>query len=122
MEDELENWINDAFDAGWKNYVRKIRQTNSRSNRRLFRLLRKIKSDSFVHSINELSKINGGLPQIRISRRPKGMCLKDNRYSAIPEIWIDQKQGSVYGPNTVKGHIYVQVKENRWVYFHYTTN
>lgn len=122
MEDEEEYSISFAFEEGWKNFIRASRQANSRSNRRLFKLLRKIKSDSFVHSLKQLSKITGGLPQIRVAREPKGMRLKDNRYSAIPEIWIDQKQGSVYGPNTVKGHIYVQVKENRWVYFHYTTN
>lgn len=118
----LEDVIMGAFDAGWKDFVRSNRQANSKSNRRLFRLLRKIKSDTFAHSLNQLSKIAGGLPQIRISREPKGMRLKDNRYSAIPEIWVDQKQGSIYGPNTVTGNIYVQVKENRWVYFHFTTH
>lgn len=115
-----ENELEDIFDAGWKDFVRSNRQANSRSNRRLFRLLRKIKSGSFVHSLNQLSKINGGLPQIRIAREPNGMRLKDNRYSAIPEIWVDQKQGSMYGPNSASGDIYIQVKENRWVYFHYT--
>lgn len=123
MSEEHEEYSMDfMFESGWKNFIRSNRQANSKSNRRLFRLLRKIKSDSFVHSLNQLSKINGGLPQIRISREPKGMRLNDNRYSAIPEIWIDQKQGSMYGPNTVSGNIYVQVKENRWVCFHYTTS
>lgn len=119
---ELEHTLTLMTDEGWKNFIRSVRQFNSRSNRRLFKLLRKIKSESFVHSLNQLSKITGGLPQIRVARQPKGMRIKDNRYSAIPEIWIDQKQGSVYGPNTVKGYIYIQVKYNRWVYFHFTTH
>lgn len=121
MENEEYN-IDFIFEAGWKDFVRSNRQANSKSNRRLFRLLRKIKSDSFVHSLNQLSKISGGLPQIRVSREPKGMRVKDNRYSAIPEIWVDQKQGSIYGPGTVSGTIYVQVKENRWVHFFYSTH
>lgn len=121
MTEKDSTWLDDMFDAGWKDFVRARRQANARSNRRLFKLLRRIKSDSFVHSLNQFSKINGGLPQVRVSRSPKGMRLKDNRYSAIPEIWIDQRQGSMYGPNTAEGHIYIQVKENRWVYFHYST-
>lgn len=122
MKDEQEYSMDFIFEEGWKIFVRANRQANSKSNRRLFRLLKKIKSDSFVHSLNQLSKITGGLPQIRVTREPKGMRLKDNRYSGIPEIWVDQKQGSIYGSDTATGKIYVQVKENRWVYFQYTTH
>jgi len=116
----VSDFIEELFDAGWNDFVRSNRQSNARSNRRLFKLLKKIKGESFVHSLNQLSKIDGGLPRIRITRTPKGMRLKDNRYSSIPEIWVDQKQNFIYGTNIVSGEIYVQVKETRWVFFNYT--
>lgn len=102
-----------GFNAGWKNFVRTIRQENARSNRRLYKILIEIKGKSFIDSVDRLAKQKKGLPQIRISRKPEGMRLKDNRWSAIPEIWIDQKQ-TAEGP---AGRIYVQVKENRWIHF-----
>jgi hypothetical protein len=75
-----------------------------------------IKGKSFVDSLKRLATHKGGLPQIRISRQPKGIRMKDNRWSAIPEIWIDQRQGA---DGDATGHIYVQVKETRWVKFRY---
>lgn len=118
MSEEKEympGWLEEAFDAWWKNFVQAVRQENARSNRRLYKILEPIKGKSFVDSVKRLATGKGRLPQIRISREPKGMKLKDNRWSAIPELWIDQQQ-TEEGPT---GHIYVQVKENRWLKIHY---
>lgn len=112
----MKDFLEELFDEDWKNFVRGVRQENAKSNRRLFKIVEKIKGKSFVDSVNRLSKQGGRLPQIRISRKPEGIKLKDNRWSAIPEIWIDQKQ-SVEREAT--GHIYIQVKENRWLKIHY---
>lgn len=109
------NEPDDIFDAGWKNFVRSIRQSNAKSNRRLYKILEPIKGRSFVDSVKNLLKSQEGLPQIRISRTPIGMCLKDNRWSAIPELWIDQTQ-TEEGPT---GYLYVQVKEKRFLKIHF---
>jgi hypothetical protein len=112
LDDVFDDMINDEC----KRFIRSVRQENARSNRRLYKILLVIKGKSFVDSLKRLAMQKGGLPKIRISRQPKGIRMKDNRWSAIPEIWIDQKQSVERGAT---GHIYVQVKENRWVKFPY---
>lgn len=108
-------WLDDIFDRDWKAFVKTIRQENARSNRRLYKILTEIKGKSFVQSLDKIAKKLGGLPKIRVAREPKGILLKDNRYSGITEMWIDQKQTE----EGATGQIYIQVKENRWVTFHY---
>lgn len=111
----MDDFLEDMFDAGWRDYVRSIRQENAKSNRRLYKLLVQIKGKSFVDSIKRLATQNGSLPQIRISRQPVGIKMKDNRWSAILEIWIDQKQTE----QGVTGFVYVQVKKDRFLKIHY---
>ncbi len=116
MANDIQAIFDDPFERDWKNFVRLIRQENARSNRRLYKILTGIKGKSFVDSVDRLAKQNGHLPKIRITKKPEGIRLKDGRWSAIPEIWIDQKQ-SVQREAT--GNIYVQVNENRWLKISY---
>lgn len=111
----MEDFIDDIFEEGWKNFVRSVRQENAKSNRRLYKILEKIKGKSFVDSVKRLATTKGRLPQIRIARKPEGMRLKDNRWSAIPELWIEQKQTE----DGATGYMYVQVKETRWLKINY---
>lgn len=111
----MRDFLEELFDAGWNDFVKSIRQENARSNRRLYKILTEIKGKSFVDSVKRLATEKGRLPKIRVSRCPAGIKLKDNRWSAIPEIWIDQKQTE----DGAKGDMYVQVKENRWLKIHY---
>lgn len=113
--EEIPDWLDDEIEKGWRSFVRSVRQENARSNRRLYKLLLQIKGKSFVDSVDRLIKNKGGLPQIRISRQPLGICLKDNRWSAIPEIWIDQRQIE----EGATGYLYVQVKGKRWLKIHF---
>jgi hypothetical protein len=111
----LEDYILKGFWRGWRNYVKGIRAENERSNKRLYRVLWKFKSQLFTTEVDAFAKINGGLPKIRVAKEPKGIRLKDNRWRSIPEIWIEQKQ-TAQGP---AGSIYIQVKDNRWITFHF---
>lgn len=113
--EDLPDWIKEPFEQGLKDFVRSIRQENAKSNRRLYKILEPIKGKSFVDSVKNLLKSQDGLPQIRIARKPLGVCLKDNRWSAIPELWIDQRQST----DGSTGYLYVQVKDNRWLKIHF---
>lgn len=110
----MTDFLEEAFNAGWRDFVRSVRQENAKSNRRLYKIIEAVRGKSFVDSLKNCVKATskGGLPQLRITRRPKGIRLSDNRWSSILEIWIDQKSNNQLG---MKGAAYVQVKENRFV-------
>jgi hypothetical protein len=112
----IEDFIGKEFERGWKNFVKGIMAENERSNKRLYKILWEIKGQLFTTELDAFIKISGGLPQIRISKNPTGVNVKDNRWRSFSEIWIDQKQS----PEGAKGLIYIQVKKNRWLKFHYS--
>jgi hypothetical protein len=102
----------DPLESGWRQFVMEIRSQNKTSNDRLCRLLRQIKGEEFVDDLKAFMKSIGheyGL--LRVSRKPQGMLLNDNRFETIKEVWIDQRS-SPHGPS---GVVYIQVKPNRWV-------
>jgi hypothetical protein len=111
----MEEFFDEMFNEGWKQFIRSIRRENARSNRRLYKILELIKGKSFIDSVNRLATGKGRLPQIRVTREPKGIKLKDGRWSAIPELWVDQQQTD----EGATGYMYVQVKNNRWLKIHY---
>jgi hypothetical protein len=51
---------------------------------------------------------------IFLTRKPKGMILRDTRFKNIPELWVDQKQTGAYG-NGANGCLYIQIMNNRWI-------
>ena len=110
----MTDFLEEAFDAGWRDFVRSVRQENAKSNRRLYKIIEAIRGKSFVDSLKNCVKSTSkyGLPQLRISRYPEGIKLKDNRWSGISEIWVDQKSNAQIG---MEGAVYVQVKENRFI-------
>lgn len=110
----MRDFFEEMLDREWRNFIRWVRQENAKSNRRLYKIIEAIRGKSFVDSLKNLVKATskGGLPQLRITRRPEGIRLSDNRWSGIPEIWVDQRSHVEIG---IKGAVYVQVKENRFV-------
>jgi len=108
------------FDKGWKSFVDDVRAKNKVSNDRLLKIVEAIKGKDFVDELRGfLISIDEEFAYLQIARKPVGMRLKDDRFELIPELWIDQRSSNMYKIGGIGGTICIQIKENRWLKFHF---
>lgn len=93
----------------------------NRSNKRMLRVLRKVKGSTFVKRFLEVVEscegVNG---KIFLSKNPKGKQQSENEFGRlIKHIWVDQRSVGMEG-DSFEGTVSVQVKPNKWVCFNYS--
>lgn len=101
------------FDAGWKHWVQGIQQQNDVSNVRLLKILSQIKGNDFVADLIALMGKKNKHAYLELTRKPKGIVLKDGRFANIPELMIDKYTSGSYR----EGKVFIQIKKDRWVSF-----
>lgn len=92
-----------------------------RSNKRMLRVLRKIKGRTFVKRFLELAescdRVNG---KMWLSKSPNGKQQVENEFGRlIKNIWVDQRSVGTEG-DSFEGTVSVQVKQNKWLCFNYS--
>lgn len=92
-----------------------------RSNKRMLKVLRKVKGRTFVKRFLEVAescdRVQG---KIFLSKMPKGNQQVENEFGRlIKHIWVDQRSVGMEG-DSWEGTISVQVKSNKWVCFNYS--
>lgn len=108
---------NHEFDIWCKEYSKIAQDFTLKSNTRILKVFAYIKGEQFSNDLKQLSKIAGdGL--IKLAKSPKGMKIKDKRWSTIPEIWVNQKATS----EGIQGEIFVQISTNKWAYVSFYNN
>lgn len=113
-EEQFHKVIDKYFDAGWKSFVKGIRAENDISNLRMFKILQKIKGPEFVADLIKFMKSTGHQhAYLELTKKPKGMLLKDSRFKTIPELMIEKYTSGSYR----EGKVYIRINENRWVKF-----
>lgn len=113
-EKKLYKVFDRLFDAGWRNYVNDIRRKNDISNIRLFKILSRITGNDFVADLIKFMKsTKHEHAYLELTKKPKGMLLKDSRYKSIPEFMIDKYSAGSYR----EGKVYIQFAPDRWVSF-----
>lgn len=114
VQDKLYKELDKYFDAGWRQWVRGIEQKNNISNIRMFKILASIKSVEFVKDLTMLmTSTKNKFALLTLTKKPKGMLLKDSRFKTIPEIMIDKYPSGSYR----QGKVFIQINTNRWVCF-----
>ena len=113
MQDQFYKILDKYFDAGWEKYVEGIQQQNDISNVRMFKILAAIRGNDFVSDLISLMGKKNKRALLRLTKKPKGILLKDNRYKSIPELMINKYPSGSYRD----GEVYVQVRSDRWVWF-----
>lgn len=102
------------FDAGWRNFVKGIRESNDISNLRLFKILASIKDSEFVADLIKLMRsMKSGHAYLTLTKNTKGVLLKNPKSENIPFYTVEKYPSGSYK----EGRIYIQIKENRWVTF-----
>jgi hypothetical protein len=112
-QDKFYKVLDKYFDAGWRNWVKGIQQKNDISNVRMFKILSAIKGNDFVADLIKLMGKQNKSALLRLTKKPKGVLLKDNRFKNIPELMINKYTAGAYRD----GEVFVQVNDSRWVYF-----
>ena len=112
-QDQFYKVLDKYFDAGWKSFVKGIQQENDISNVRMFKILAALKGNDFVADLIKLMGKNHKHAYLELTKKPKGILLKDSRFKTIPDLMIDKYTAGSYR----EGKVYVQVKSDRWVGF-----
>lgn len=92
-----------------------------RSNKRMLRVLRKVKGRTFVKRLMELAEACEGVRgKIYLSKHPKGEKQPEDEFGRlIKHTWVDQRSVGMEG-DSWEGTVSVQVKENKWICFNYS--
>lgn len=92
-----------------------------RSNKRMLKILRKVKGRTFVKRLLELIESCDRLEgKIYLSRTPKGKKQSETEYGhLIRTIWVDQRSVGTEG-DSWEGTVSVQVKPNKYLCFNYS--
>lgn len=101
------------FDKGWREWVKDIHRQNDVSNLRMFKILSALKGNDFVSDLIKLIGRHNKHARLNLTKKPKGLVLKDNRFKNIPELMINKYPSGSYR----EGEVFVQVKADRWVGF-----
>lgn len=112
-QDKFAKIIMKEFDAGWREWVKDIYQQNHISNLRMFKILNSIKGSDFITDLISLMGKKNKFALLNLTKKPKGILLKDDRFKTIPEIMINKYPSSSYR----EGEIFIQINAERWVYF-----
>jgi hypothetical protein len=103
------------FDAGWRDFVKEIHRKNDVSNIRMFKLLSAINGNDFVADLIKLMGRQNKSALIKLTKKPKGILLKDSRFKNIPELMVNKYPSGSYK----EGEIFIQVHPDRWITFVY---
>lgn len=112
-EEKFHKVLDKYFDAGWREFVKGIQGRNDLSNLRLLRILAKIKDADFVSDLLKLMGRKNKHARLELTKKPKGILLKDNRFPTIPELMILKYTTGAYR----EGEVYIPVDKERWVRF-----
>lgn len=113
VQEQFYKVLDKYFDAGWKNWVKGIQQQNDVSNVRMFKILSELKGNDFVADLIKLMGKHNKHAYLELTKKPKGILLKDSRFKNISELIIDKYPSGSYR----EGKVFVQVKPDRWVGF-----
>lgn len=112
-QDHIYKVLDKYFDAGWREWVKGIRRQNDISNLRMFKILSILKGNDFVSDLIKLMGKKNKSAYLQLTKKPKGILLKDNRFKTIPELMINKYPSGTYR----EGEVFIQINKNRWVYF-----
>lgn len=112
-QDKLYKCLDKIFDAGWRNWVKEIHRENDISNIRMFKILSSLKGADFVIDLIKLMGKRNKSALLKLTKHPKGILLKDNRFATIPEMMLEKYPSGSYR----EGKVHIQVREDRWISF-----
>lgn len=113
--------VDEKLDREWNHFWLNIQKSVSVSNKRLFRVLKKMHGDRFVTELKGLMKQSGNSrAYLGITRKVTGYAFKktDRTSIAIKQIWVDQRSSF----DDLKATVYVEIRKDRFVYFNFYTN
>lgn len=114
LQKQFHKVLNIHFNAGWREFVKDIQGRIDVSNVRTFKILSKLKGNEFVSDLRELMKMmKRKSAYLSFTKEAKGVLMKDNRVSNIPELWVYRASS----PNYSDYQVFIQVNENRYVTF-----
>jgi hypothetical protein len=93
----------------------------ARSNKRMLKVLRRVKGRTFVKRFLELAEdCEGVRGKIYLSKNPKGTKYSENEYGPlIKHRWVDQRSVGMEG-DSFEGTVSVEVKPNKYLCFDYS--
>lgn len=93
----------------------------ARSNKRLLKVLRKVKGRTFVKRFLEVVEASDGWNgKLYLSKTPRGRKHVENEYGRlIKYIWVDQRSVGMEG-DSFEGTVSVEVKPNKYLCFDYS--
>ena len=111
-EHPVEQFFEDAFDAGWKAFVKKIQEENRVSNFRLLRVIEKVKGPEYLQGVKHLMQKVGTGNRIVFAKNAHGLHFSNPEWNACGQVLIDQR-------STAEGmqmDIYIPVKPNKYLW------
>jgi hypothetical protein len=112
-QEQLYKVLDKYFDAGWREFVKEIHRQNDVSNIRMFKILSQLKGNDFVADLIKLMGKQNKSALLKLTKTPKGILLKDNRFKSIPELMINKYPSGSYR----EGEVFLQIRHDRWVMF-----
>lgn len=113
QEKQFHKVLDKYFDKGWREFVKSVQGENDISNIRMFKTLSAIRGNDFVADLIQLMGKKNKHALLRLSKNPKGIPIKDNRFATIPELLIYKYTAGAYR----EGEVYVKVREGTWIWF-----
>jgi hypothetical protein len=113
VQEQFYKVLDKEFDKGWRDWVNDIYKQNDISNLRTLKILSALKGNDFIADLIKLMGKKNKHAYLNLTRKPKGILLKDNRFENIPELMINKYPSGSYR----EGEVFVHVKDDRWVYF-----
>jgi len=115
-QEELHKYFDKFFDAGWREFVKEIRRSNVKSNLRMFNILTKVQGVEFVTDLMQLMRDTGNWHSLlRLTKKPKGIYVKDGRYMTIPGIMMNPQPSTTFK----QAEVYIKINDRHWIFFYH---
>lgn len=111
-EHPVEQFFDEMFEDGWKEFVKGMREENRASNYRLLKVIANAKGPEFLQGVKHLLQKVGTATRITFVNKAKGMHFNNPVWSACGGVLIDQRSTS----EGMQMDIYIPVKPNKYLW------
>lgn len=119
----IESFLNseESAEKGMAEYFEGLKQIE-KSDKRLLRAIRHVKGYSFWKNLHKAFKELGTIQEwapLQLVKEPKGDFVKEKYGREIKGYWVDQRSVGDSG-DSFEGTICIQIRENKYLKFHYS--
>lgn len=100
------------FDAGWRQFMKHIREENRQSNYRLMKVVARVKGKAYLNSMKVILRTVGTGQRIRFADKACGAIFRNPKWEGIGDVWIDQRSSS----EGMKLDIYMPIKPGKFLH------